>query len=84
MYQICANSQTSNAPHSGAQGRKWRALWAFPGRPWRRTQNSVGHKTDDKREKKKKKNEWEKGKMCKEKTMEEKEREKGTEINSKR
>ena len=33
--------------------------------------------------KKRKKNEWEKGKMCKEKTMEEKEREKGTEINSK-
>ena len=37
-----------------------------------------------KERKKKKKNEWEKGKMCKEKTMEEKEREKGTEINSKR
>ena len=50
----------------------------------------VGHKivSDTKQmtkeRKKKKKNEWEKGKMCKEKTMEEKEREKGTEINSKR
>ena len=32
------------------QGRIWRA---FPGRPWRRTQDSVGHKTDDKRERKK-------------------------------
>ena len=29
--------------------------------------NSVGHKTDDKRERKKERNEWEKGKMCKEK-----------------
>ena len=56
----------------GNQGRIWRA---FPGRPWRRTQDSVGHKTDDKREKKKKKNEWEKGKMCKEKKWK-KEREK--------
>ena len=66
------------------QGRIWRAFRAFPGRPWRRTQDSVGHKTDDKREKKKKKNEWEKGKMCKEKKMEEREREKWTEINGKR
>ena len=37
------------------QGRNWRAFRAFPGRPWRRTQDSVGHKTDDKREKKKEK-----------------------------
>ena len=37
------------------QGRIWRAFRAFPGRPWRRTQDSVGHKTDDKREKKKEK-----------------------------
>ena len=66
------------------QGRNCRAFRASPGRPWRRIQGSVRHKTDDEREKKKeKKNEWEKGKMCKEKTMEEKEREKGTEINSK-
>ena len=42
------------------QGRIWRAFRAFPGRPWRRTQDSVGHKTDDKRERKK--NEWGKGK----------------------
>ena len=38
-----------------SQGRIWRAFRAFPGRPWRRTQDSVGHKTDDKREKKKEK-----------------------------
>ena len=37
------------------QGRIRRAFRAFPGRPWRRTQDSVGHKTDDKREKKKEK-----------------------------
>ena len=36
-----------------AQGRIWRAFWAFPGRPWRWTQDSVRHKTDGKREKKK-------------------------------
>ena len=30
----------------------WRAFRVFPGRPWRRTQDSVGHLTDDKREKK--------------------------------
>ena len=34
------------------QGRIWRAFRAFPGRPWRRIQDIVGHKTDDKREKK--------------------------------
>ena len=51
----------------------------------------VGHKIvsdtkqmTNKREKKEKKNEWEKGKMCKEKKMEEREREKWTEINRKR
>ena len=50
----------------------------------------VGHKivSDTKQmtkeRKKKKKNEWEKGKMCKEKKMEEREREKWTEINGKR
>ena len=53
------------------QGRIWRAFRAFPGKPWRRTQDSVGHKTDDKREKK---NEWEKGKMCKEKNGKKRER----------
>ena len=67
------------------QGHIWRAFRAFPGRPWRRTQDSVGHKTDDIRERKKrKKNEWEKGKMCKEKKTDEREREKWTEINGKR
>ena len=66
------------------QGRTGRAFRAFPGRPWRRTQDSVGHKTDDKKKKKKENNEWEKGKMCKEKKMEEREREKWTEINGKR
>ena len=54
------------------QGRIWRAFRAFPGRPWHRTQDSVRHKTDDK---KREKNEWEKGKMCKEKKWK-KEREK--------
>ena len=50
----------------------------------------VGHKivSDTKQmtkeRKKRKKNEWEKGKMCKEKKMEEREREKWTEINGKR
>ena len=50
----------------------------------------VGHKIASdtkqmtKERKKKKKNEWEKEKMCKEKKMEEREREKWTEINSKR
>ena len=44
------------------QGHNWRAFWAFPGRSWRQTQDSVGHKTEDKRQKKK---DWEKGKMCK-------------------
>ena len=53
--------------NSHQQGRIWRAFRAFPGRPWRRTQDSVGHKTDDKRDRKKERNEWEKGKMCKEK-----------------
>ena len=69
--------------YSWARGRIWRAFWAFPGRPWRRTQDCVGHKTDDKREKKKKKKDWEKGKVCKKK-MEEREGEKWTEINGKR
>ena len=50
----------------------------------------VGHKVVSdtkqmiKERKKRKKNEWEKGKMCKEKTMEEKKREKRTEIISER
>ena len=29
--------------HSLEQGRIWRAFRALPGRPWRRTQDSVGH-----------------------------------------
>ena len=37
------------------------------GGPWRRTQESVGSKTMTKERKKKRKKEWEKGKMCKEK-----------------
>ena len=44
------------------QGRNWRALRAFPGRPWHRTQDSVGHKTDDKRGKQKEKKRVGKGK----------------------
>ena len=31
-----------------AQGLICRALWAFPGSPWRRMQNGVGQKTDNK------------------------------------
>ena len=53
------------------QGRIWRAFRAFPGRPWRRTQDSVGHLTDDKKEKKKGVG---KGKNVKRKKMEERER----------
>ena len=66
------------------QGRIWRAFRAFPGRPWHRTQDSVGHKTDDKREKKKKKKNGKREKCAKKKKMEEREREKWTEINGKR
>ena len=47
------------------EGRNWRSFRAFPGRPWRRTQDSVGYKTDDKRERKKKSGE--KGKISEEK-----------------
>ena len=54
-------SELSARIRNGNQGRIWRAFRAFPGRPWRRTQDSVGHKTDDKREKKKQKKTWEKG-----------------------
>ena len=50
-----------------AQGRVWRAFRALPGRPGRRTQDSVGHKTDDKREKRKK--EWENVKIYKKKEI---------------
>ena len=41
----------------------------LPGLPGKAlASDSVGHKTDDKKkEKKRKRNEWEKGKMCKEK-----------------
>ena len=66
------------------QGRIWRAFRAFPGRPWRRTQDSVEHKTDDKREKKKEKEMSGKREICVKKKMEEREREKWTEINGKR
>ena len=66
---------------SNTQGRTGRAFRAFPGRPWRRTQDSVGYKTDDKGKEKK---ELEKGKMCKENKIEEREREKWTEINYRR
>ena len=55
------------------QGRIWRAFRAFPGRPWRRTQDSVGHTTDDKREKKNEKK-WKREKCVKKKRMEERER----------
>ena len=66
------------------QGRNWRAFRAFARRPWRRTQDSVGHKKDDKREKKKKKKMSGKRGKCVKKKMEEREREKWTEINGKR
>ena len=66
MRRIRRASGPSGLSHA-PQGRTGRAFRAFPGRPWRRTQDSVGHKTDDKRDRKKERNEWEKGKMCKEK-----------------
>ena len=56
------------------QGRIWRAFRAFPGRPWRRTQDSVGHKTDDKREKKKKKISGKKEKCVKKKKWKKREK----------
>ena len=29
--------------YMGSQGRIWRAFRAFPGRPWRRAEDSFGH-----------------------------------------
>ena len=56
------------------QGRIWRAFRAFPGRPLRRTQDSVGHKTDYKRERKKKKRMSGRREKCVKKTKWKKER----------
>ena len=53
-----------------------RAFRAFPGRPWRRAQDSVGHKTDDKREKRKRKKMSGKKEKCVKKKKWMKEREK--------
>ena len=55
----------------------------FSKRPWCRTQDSVGHKTDDKRKKNKKRS-GKREKCVKKKKIEEREREKWTEINGKR
>ena len=65
-----------------------KGVFAWPSGPFREGPG-VRHKivSDTKqitKERKQKKNDWEKGKMCKEKKMEEREKEKWTEINGKR
>ena len=64
------------------QGCIWRAFRAFPGRPWRRTQDSVDTKQMTKERKKKKKMSGKREKCVKKKNG--KKKKKWTEINGKR